>query len=46
MRSTVVIPVFNEIATLEELLARVEAVDIDKEVIIVDDCSTMGLGNC
>ena len=42
MRSTVVIPVFNEIATLEELLARVEAVDIDKEVIIVDDCSTDG----
>ena len=42
MRLTVVIPVFNETATLEELLARVEAVDIDKEVIIVDDFSTDG----
>jgi glycosyltransferase involved in cell wall biosynthesis len=42
MRLTVVIPVFNEIATLEELLARVDAVVIDKEVIIVDDCSTDG----
>ena len=42
MRLTVVIPVFNEAATLEELLARVEAVDIDKEVIIVDDFSTDG----
>ena len=42
MRLTVVIPVFNEAATLNELLARVEAVDIDKEVIIVDDFSTDG----
>ena len=42
MRLTVVIPVFNEAGTLEELLARVEAVDIDKEVIIVDDFSTDG----
>ena len=42
MRLTVVIPVFNEVATLEELLAKVEAVDIDKEVIIVDDFSTDG----
>ena len=42
MQLTVVIPVFNEVATLEELLAKVEAVDIDKEVIIVDDFSTDG----
>jgi len=42
VRLTVVIPVFNEIATLEELLARVEAVDVNKEVIIVDDFSTDG----
>ena len=42
MRLTVVIPVFNEAATLKELLAKVEAVDIDKEVIIVDDFSTDG----
>ena len=42
MLLTVVIPVFNERATLEELLAKVEAVDIDKEIIIVDDFSTDG----
>ena len=42
MRLTVVIPVLNEAATLEELLARVETVVIDKEVIIVDDFSTDG----
>ena len=42
MRLSVVIPVFNELATLEQLLNRVDAVDIDKEVIIVDDYSTDG----
>jgi len=42
MRLSIVIPVFNEVATLERLLARVDAVEIDKEVIIVDDCSTDG----
>jgi glycosyltransferase involved in cell wall biosynthesis len=42
MRLSVVIPVFNELATLEQLLDRVEAVDIEKEVIIVDDYSTDG----
>jgi glycosyltransferase involved in cell wall biosynthesis len=42
MRLSVVIPVFNEAATLEPLLAKVNAVDIDKELIIVDDFSTDG----
>ena len=42
MRLSVVIPVFNELATLEQLLDKVDAVDIDKEVIIVDDYSTDG----
>lgn len=35
-------PVFNERATLEEILRRVQAVQIDKEIIIVDNCSTDG----
>jgi len=39
---SVVIPVYNERPTIEELLYRVQAVDIDKEVIIVDDGSTDG----
>jgi glycosyltransferase involved in cell wall biosynthesis len=42
MRLSVLIPVFNESVTIQELLARVDAVDIDKELIIVDDCSTDG----
>jgi len=41
-RLSVVIPVYNERSTLLELVKRVESVDIDKEVILVDDCSTDG----
>ena len=39
---SVVIPVYNERPTIEELLQRVQAVDVDKEIIIVDDGSTDG----
>ncbi len=42
MKISVVIPVFNEKDTLEKLLHRVEAVDYEKEIILVDDCSTDG----
>ncbi len=42
MKLSVIIPVYNEKATIRELLERVRAVDIDKEIIIVDDCSTDG----
>jgi glycosyltransferase involved in cell wall biosynthesis len=41
-RISVVIPVYNERGTIEDLLARVEAVDIEKETIVVDDASTDG----
>jgi glycosyltransferase involved in cell wall biosynthesis len=41
-RLSVVIPVYNERATIEELLRRVAAVPIDKEIIVVDDGSTDG----
>jgi len=37
---SVVIPVFNEQETIGEILKRVQEVDIDKEIIIVDDYST------
>ncbi len=44
MKLTVVIPVFNEKNTIQEILRRVQAVDvgIEKEIIIVDDGSTDG----
>jgi len=41
---SILIPVFNESKSLEEILKRVEAVDfeMEKEIIIIDDCSTDG----
>jgi glycosyltransferase involved in cell wall biosynthesis len=42
MKISVVIPVYNERAAIEPLLARVQAVDIEKEIIVIDDCSTDG----
>ena len=42
MKLSVVIPVYNEAATIREILRRVSAVPCDKEIIVVDDCSTDG----
>jgi len=42
MKLSVVIPVYNEINTFLELLRRVRAVPLEKEIIIVDDGSTDG----
>ena len=42
MKLTVVIPVYNEVNTLEELVKKVQAVNIDKELILIDDFSTDG----
>ena len=39
---SVVIPVYNEAATLEEVVRRVQQVPIRKEIILVDDGSTDG----
>jgi glycosyltransferase involved in cell wall biosynthesis len=39
---SVVIPVYNEKHTIEEILTRVAAVPVRKEMIVVDDCSTDG----
>src|SRR5689334_5830223 len=42
MKLSVVIPVFNEAATIAEVISRVQAVDLSKELLIVDDGSTDG----
>ncbi|MBP1767492.1 MAG: glycosyl transferase family 2 [Candidatus Aminicenantes bacterium] len=44
MKLSVVIPVFNEQATIAEIIRRVRAVDVglEKEIIVVDDGSTDG----
>ncbi len=39
---SVIIPVYNEKDTLLEIIEQVKAVPIDKEFILVDDCSTDG----
>jgi glycosyltransferase involved in cell wall biosynthesis len=41
-RLSVVVPVYNERRTLPEILDRVQAITIPKEIVIVDDCSTDG----
>ena len=42
VKVSVVIPVFNEIDTIEKIVSRVQSVAMDKEIIIVDDYSTDG----
>ena len=39
---SIVIPVYNEERTLSQVLSRVEALPVPKEIVIVDDCSTDG----
>jgi glycosyltransferase involved in cell wall biosynthesis len=42
MKLSVIIPVYNEFHAIGEVLSRVLQVDLLKEVIVVDDCSTDG----
>lgn len=42
MKISVVIPVYNELKTIKEIITRVLNVPLSKEIIIVDDCSTDG----
>ena len=39
---SVVIPVYNEVNTLGEILRQVRAVPVNKQIILVDDCSKDG----
>ena len=42
MKISVIIPVYNEALTIKEIISRVQNVDLEKEIIIVDDHSTDG----
>lgn len=42
IKLSILMPVYNERATFEEILRRVQAVDLAKEIIVVDNCSTDG----
>src|SRR5258708_15895321 len=41
-RVSIVVPVYNEKSTIDEILRRVLDTEVPKEVIVVDDCSTDG----
>lgn len=42
MKLSVVIPVYNELNTIDLILEQVQAVELEKEIIMVDDFSTDG----
>jgi glycosyltransferase involved in cell wall biosynthesis len=42
MKISVIIPVYNEINTIREIIRRVKSIEMDKEIILVDDGSTDG----
>jgi len=42
MKLSVVMPVFNEARTIEEIIARVQSAPFEKEIVIIDDYSTDG----
>ena len=45
MRISVIIPVFNEKNHITEIIEAVEAVPLEKEIIVIDDCSSDGTRN-
>src|SRR5713226_8291539 len=46
MKVSVVVPVYNEVRTIKEIISCVHAVPLEKEIIIVDDGSTDGTQLC
>jgi dolichol-phosphate mannosyltransferase len=42
MKVSFIVPVFNEAATIEEVLRRVDALPLEKQVVVVDDGSNDG----
>ena len=42
MKLSVILPVYNEKNTIQEVIQKVMSVDVEKELIIVDDCSNDG----
>jgi len=42
MKLSIVVPVYNEKQTIEQVLDRIEKTPYEKEIIIIDDCSTDG----
>ena len=43
MKLSAIIPCFNEINTIEEIISKVQNFnDLEKEIIVIDDCSNDG----
>jgi glycosyltransferase involved in cell wall biosynthesis len=42
MKVSFIVPAFNEVETIEEVLERLDALEFDKEIVVVDDGSTDG----
>ena len=43
MKLSVIIPCFNEINTIEQIISKVQNFnDLEKEIIVIDDCSNDG----
>jgi glycosyltransferase involved in cell wall biosynthesis len=45
MKLSVVVPVYNERETILAVYEKITAVDLDKEILLIDDCSTDGTGD-
>jgi len=42
VKLSIIVPVYNEKNTVLKIIEKVKALDVEKEIIIVDDCSTDG----
>lgn len=42
MKLSIIMPIYNEKNTIKEIINRVKEVNLDKEIIVVDDCSKDG----
>ena len=45
MKVSFIVPAYNEARTIGEVLTRIDALDLDKQVVVVDDGSTDGTGD-
>ena len=42
MRLSVIVPVFNEVQTVDTIVGQVQAVPLDQEIVLVNDASSDG----